>query len=256
MKTRCPHCRTEYDVDPDILRQAHGMARCFHCGQVFDTFTNADQRSSPQPIPVARLIEADIPERDEIETVLPFELSNDVPPLKISSKAALDADDTLGPRRRKGTPGWQSVLALLLLIVLTAQAAWWWRSKLLTYPALQPLTTPLCQWLDCRQPLRRAPQAFGVVERRLELSRDHAHAMRLMLRLRNDARFPQPLPRLVLSLLDRNGTLLARRLLQPSDYLFPAPLPEHVVQPGEAFTIDLLLEDPGQLATSFSFDMY
>jgi predicted Zn finger-like uncharacterized protein len=255
VKTRCPHCQTEYDVDPDILRQAHGMARCYNCGEIFDAFANAEGRSARKPAPVPELIEADLPDPDENNTPPPFELPDDVPPLQVSGDAALDASDSLGPRRRKRSPWWLKLLALLLLLGLLAQVAWWQRAEWVGIAQLQPLTGPLCQRLDCKLPTRRAPQSFGVIERRLELSRKQAHALHLLLRLRNEADFAQPLPQLSLSLLDINGTLLARRHLRPADYLFPAPPPDYLVQPGEVFTVDLLLEDPGQRATGFSFDL-
>ena len=238
-----------------MLRQAHGMARCFNCGEVFDTFAHADERSNRKEPPVPELIEADAPPPDDDETPPPFDLPEDVPPLQVSGDAALDASDSLGPRRRRRSPWWQKLFAFVLLFGLLAQVAWWLRAELLSYPQLQPLTTPLCQRFDCRVPQRRAPQAFGVIERRLELSQQRAHALHLLLRLRNQARFAQPLPHLSLSLLDSNGILLARRLLQPTEYLFPAPSTDQLVQPGEVLTVDLLLEDPGQRATSFSFDL-
>ncbi len=38
MKIRCPSCRTVYDVEPQVLQPAHGLARCFRCGTVFNAF--------------------------------------------------------------------------------------------------------------------------------------------------------------------------------------------------------------------------
>lgn len=36
MKTRCPTCKTRYDISPKALLEADGVARCFRCGTVFD----------------------------------------------------------------------------------------------------------------------------------------------------------------------------------------------------------------------------
>ena len=36
MKTRCPTCKTRYDIDPEALLEADGLARCFRCGTVFE----------------------------------------------------------------------------------------------------------------------------------------------------------------------------------------------------------------------------
>ena len=37
MKTRCPTCKTRYDIPPQALLEADGLARCFRCGTVFET---------------------------------------------------------------------------------------------------------------------------------------------------------------------------------------------------------------------------
>lgn len=39
MRTSCPHCSTCYDVDPDLLQDSQGLARCFRCNTLFDTTT-------------------------------------------------------------------------------------------------------------------------------------------------------------------------------------------------------------------------
>ena len=36
MKTRCPTCKTRYNIDPEALLEADGLARCFRCGTVFE----------------------------------------------------------------------------------------------------------------------------------------------------------------------------------------------------------------------------
>lgn len=42
MKTRCPTCKTRYDIDPEALLEADGLARCFRCGTVFETVPDGD----------------------------------------------------------------------------------------------------------------------------------------------------------------------------------------------------------------------
>jgi len=37
VKTRCPSCKTRYEIDPDALLEADGLAQCFRCGTVFET---------------------------------------------------------------------------------------------------------------------------------------------------------------------------------------------------------------------------
>lgn len=244
------------------------MARCYNCGQVFDAFANAtdgrppgltEPDQPPQPDPELDILSDDELDLDDLDAIgdlndadlqLPFEVPSDLPPLQASSEAALDVADTLAPRRAAPSPWWQKLLLLLLLLALLAQLTWWQRSRLPQYPLL----APLCQWIDCGRAPRRAPAAFEVIERGLQVAPGQRGALQLTLRVRNGADFAQPLPRLSLSLLDSNGVLLARRLLAPADYLFPAPRPDRLLAAQEVITIDLLFEDPGARATGFTLD--
>lgn len=46
MKTRCPTCKTRYEIDPAALLEADGLARCFRCGTVFET---VDENAATTP---------------------------------------------------------------------------------------------------------------------------------------------------------------------------------------------------------------
>ena len=293
MNTRCPQCETSYTVDPKILKAAQGMARCYNCGTVFNAFDNtADKahdssqgeaqespsdlidglspppqssRSDAAPADKAHQAEPDIelldlPELDDWgpdsgpaqlhEDELPFDLPSDLPELETADSASLDVHDTLAPSQRKPSPWWQKLLLLVLLLALAAQLVWLKRASLLDYPQARLL----CDYIDCTPVQKRAPEAFRVVDRRLEADPQVPNALRLLMRFQNGAAFAQPLPRLQLSLFDSTGSLLARRLLAPGDYLFPAPAEGTLAQPEEVFTIELLFEDPGTRASGFKLD--
>lgn len=263
MNTRCPHCQTSYNVDPEILRQAQGMARCFNCGKVFDAFTNsiAPGTADPDTLDTPSSLEPDsfefqasvlrpaanepAPDNNEL-----FRLSEELESVQIDDDAVLDLDKTLQPRRRTRAPLWQTLLMLLLLLLLVAQLAWWQRARL---PGI-PLLSAACAVIDCRVPPKRAPELYQVVERNLSISPDQAHALRLQLVLRNTAPFAQPLPRLVISLFSNSGQLLIRRTLQPAQYLFPAPAPNQMIAANTLLHVKLLFEDPGVRADNFTLD--
>lgn len=277
MNIRCPQCHTQYSVDPEALASARGQARCFHCGSIFNAYQQSDTAppTSSAQLPADPEAEAavvqlnkhyeehlddlnfdDLAEelsRDklpQVELDLPFDIPEDLPVLQPSGDAALDLHDTLQPRRRARAPIWQKLLVTLLLITLLLQLAWFYRVPLLRLPQAQPL----CQWIDCSIAQQRDPGAFLVLERRLEADPEIPSALRLLLHFRNDAGFAQPLPGLQLALLDSNGVLLARRLFQPGQYLFPAPAGNALAAPQEVFTIELVFEDPGARASSFRIE--
>lgn len=254
MKTRCPKCQTRYNVDPDALLAADGLARCFRCGTVFDAVAeNAG--------PVGRDDDRDyhaltVDEQSEFANTdnepvdLPFEIPDTLEALQPSDDAAIDVLDTLYEKRsRRGLL--YGLIAALLIIALAAQLAWRYRADLLAnYPVLEPL----CQYIECRPSVVHEPQMFRVLARDMKPTRNEPGSLTLSMRIRNEADIAQPLPDIQLSLLDNNGGVLIRRRLAPREYLFPAPPADRLVAAGEVVTIDLDFKDPGYLATGFTID--
>lgn len=265
MKATCPRCGTIYEIEARLVRDAGGMARCFNCGKVFDVHAADLGNGTPEspasggparegPLPPARDPDSggsDLSGRGGEEQALPFEVPEDLPTLEASQRVALDLRDTLHPAAPRSAPWWQKALVLLLTLTLLAQLAWLRRDLWIHHPmALQ-----LCAWLNCKQPQQVRPDLYRVVERDMQaIPGSRPPALRLHLRFRNDADFPQPLPRLQLSLLDSNGSLIARRLLRPREYLAASWAGPTVAAPHEVVTIELLLEDPGPNVRSFAFD--
>jgi predicted Zn finger-like uncharacterized protein len=256
----CPKCGTVYSVDQEALEACQGLVQCHQCDNVFNALAHQTDEDALQPTPAGpnaiETINPDLELNLETEELpdfsdeLPFEVPEDLPVLEPASEAALDANHTLEPGERKPPPGWQKLLLLALSCTLLLQLAWMTRAAWLKLPQAQPL----CEWVDCSIAQQRDPQAFTVIERQLQADPILPQALRLQVRFGNQADFAQPLPRLQLSLFDSSGNVLARRLFSAEQYLFPAPQEGTLAQPQEVFTIELLLEDPGTLASGFKID--
>jgi predicted Zn finger-like uncharacterized protein len=253
VKTRCPECRTRYNVDPDALLPVDGMVRCFRCGTVFDAV--AEEASAPGARRAAHELtldeQADVPwAEDTAGTEPPFEIPDDLEPLQPTGEGALDVLDTLYEKRSRRRLVYGAI-AFLLVAALGLQLAWQYRAELLQrFPALEPL----CQHVECRPSVVHAPDRFRVLQRDIGPTPNEPGSLTLHMRIRNDADTPQPLPDIQLSLLDSNGSVVIRRRLAPGEYLFPAPPEGTLVAAGEVITIDLDFKDPGYLATGFEID--
>jgi hypothetical protein len=171
----------------------------------------------------------------------------DLEPLEPSPDAALDPAETLHQRpARRGLL--YGLLATLLLATLGLQLAWQNRAALSErFPALEPI----CDYVECRPSVVRAPERFRVLQRALTPTDNIPGSLTLSATIRNDADTAQPLPDMQLSLLDNDGAVVVRRRLSPADYLFPPPPADRLIAPGEVFTISLDFSDPGYLATGF-----
>lgn len=255
MKTRCPHCGTVYDIAPElaVATDEERLARCFNCGDVFDI---AEYRGEDGPLqqPAPYSCDSDelrqSPPRDGGGPDLPFDIPQDLPALEPSARIPLTAQDTLHPAQKPPARWWQKLLVVLLLTTLLLQLAWLKRDLW----AYLPLTSQLCAWLDCSPPRQAHPELYQVVERDMQAVPGPPPALRLHLSFSNEAEFAQALPRLQLSLLDSNGSLVARRLLQPPLYLPPSWSGPPVALPKEVITIELTFGDPGPRVRSFAFD--
>ncbi len=181
---------------------------------------------------------------------LPFEMPVDLEPLLPSPDAALDVQDTLYEKRsRRGL--WYGLLTACLLLALGLQLAWQQREDLL---ARFPVLEPLCEYVTCRPSVIRAPERFKILQRDIKPTTNEPDSLTLTASFRNVAAIAQVLPDIQLSLLDTNGSVLIRRRLSPSDYLYPAPADQAVVAPGEVITIAIDFRDPGYAATGFIID--
>lgn len=284
MDTRCPKCKVECSVPPEELFQAQGMVRCHQCGEEFDAITQAltvgfsslrkdrssqSQEESPeQPQPEQPADQVTEPASTEaiaeeptapssVETTPPEPLDvritvdSDLEPLRATpSNATNEFEELFGKRRSIGKLLLAWLGGLTLLTVLLAQLIWWQRAELIRH---EPFSA-LCQHIDCQVPTPRDAQAFEVLERHLVASRLNPGTLELYLLLRNGADFAQPPPDIILSILSADGTVLARRQLEPSEYLGTQQAHQTLVGQSEAFTIELKLADLGEHATGFAID--
>lgn len=250
MKTRCPKCNTVYNIDRSLLKQARGLARCYHCGEVFNAFHSASQ-GHQKLVPDAmtgggtgRVRQAGL-EREP-----PFEIPADLPPLEADPTAELDVRDTLHPGARRRASWWQKLLLVLLLVLFVAQIAWLQRDRWINLPQV----AQICSWLKCPPPAEAHPEAFSVVEHEMRATPGKPPALHLRLAFRNNAAYSLRLPRLQISLFDGNGALVARRLLDPNEYLPSSWSGPAAALPQEVITIGLTFEDPGPRVRSYVFD--
>lgn len=84
------------------------------------------------------------------------------------------------------------------------------------YPQLRPLLEQGCAWLDCRVGAARAIDSLAVESSGL-VRVEGSELYRLNVVLRNRAGIPLALPALDLALTDRQGRLIARKVLRPGE---------------------------------------
>lgn len=149
--------------------------------------------------------------------------------------------------------GW-SLGCLAACVLLASQLAWYNRIEWSRVPALTEYYDILCNQVECAIPPR---QAIELIRNRQLVVRAHPRfedALSIDLLLENTADFTQPFPAIELSFSDIRGRTVARRVLQPQDYLDDAlnPLKMEHSQP---FQVNLAILDPGRRAVSYEVQL-
>jgi len=250
MKTRCPNCDTLYNIDRSLLKQARGLARCYHCGEVFNALRSGSEGHQAASHETGADDHSKRPREPMPEAQPPFEVPADLPLLEADAIAELKVWDNLHPGTPRSAPWWQKSLLALLLLLLIAQIAWLQREYWINLPQV----AQVCSWLRCTLPAKAHPEAFSVVGHEMRASAGTPPVLGLQLSYRNNASYPLRLPRLQISLFDGNGALVTRRILDPQDYLPSSWSGPAVAFPQEVITIQLNFVDPGPRIRSYVFD--
>ena len=170
--------------------------------------------------------------------------------------------------RRKGAPsfarhavqhattrthwGWYAGIAALALLfalqLLLAQ-----RHELAADPRWRPLVSGACGVLRCEVPAWREPAAFTMLQRTVRPQPGSAGVLAVEASFRNDARWPQPWPTLVLSLSDVDGRPVGVRAFAPSEYR-GAHRPDDRLLPGQSANVTFQVIEPAPRIVAFTFD--
>ena len=153
----------------------------------------------------------------------------------------------LGPR----WPGLVVIAALLL--VLATQLLLVERATLAASSQWRPLLARACAVLLCELPPWHEPAAIAMLDRGVQPHPRLSGVLAVRASFRNDARFPQPWPTLLLNLADVDGRPVAQGLLSPREYGAPAD-GAMLLAPGQVASIGFSVREPEPRSVAFSFE--
>ncbi|HEY0505923.1 MAG TPA: DUF3426 domain-containing protein [Lysobacter sp.] len=148
--------------------------------------------------------------------------------------------------------GWHAAVAgltlLLALQLLLAQ-----RQELASDPRWRPFVAGVCGVLRCQLPAWREPAAFTMLQRNVRPKPGERGVLAVEASFRNDARWPQPWPVLVLSLSDVDGRQVGLRAFAPGEYR-GAHRDDDELLPGQSANVTLDVVEPAPRIVAFTFD--
>ena len=151
------------------------------------------------------------------------------------------------------TAGWQWAMLIALSLILLVQVLLADRARLAADATWRPLIAPLCNALGCSIPPWQQPDALTMLSRDVSPIAGRAGGLNVQATFRNDARWAQAWPVLLLSLSDADGRVLGSRAFTPQEYLGNAATQTELA-PGQSAHIALQLHEPNPNVVAFTFD--
>jgi len=151
------------------------------------------------------------------------------------------------------TARWQWAMLIVLSLALALQVLLADRDRLAADATWRPLVARLCGALGCPIPPWHQPGAFSMLSRDVSPIAGSAGGLNVQATFRNDARWAQAWPVLLLSLSDADGRVLGSRAFTPREYLGTAATQTELA-PGQSAQIALQLHEPDPNVVAFTFD--
>lgn len=222
MYTQCPACLTTFKVSPAQLAVREGRVRCGICSTIF----LADQRilevrqqpDAPESEANERRQRAGKGRRrsgrrrsDKLR-VLDEKLAHD------GGIPTVTRQPLFGRPRASWSAWLWAIGSVLLLAGLAGQFAYFYRDELATLPEWRPALVEMCHYAGCTLEPPRDIGKIELLETSIAPHPRHENALRLRAQLVNRAAFRQEYPGLEVSLTDKTGRVLARRVFTPIQY--------------------------------------
>ena len=151
------------------------------------------------------------------------------------------------------TPPWLWAIAAGLALLAGLQIVLADRAQLAADARWRPAIASMCATLNCAIPPWREPAAFAMLGREVRQHPYMPGALRVDAAFRNNARWAQPWPDLVLTLSDVDGRALGTRTFAPKEYLGDK-VTQKEIGSGQSAAIRMEIMEPAPGVVAFSFD--
>ena len=162
-------------------------------------------------------------------------------------------DDYIAPRPNPLVNLLWSLAAFVLLILLGWQVKYLVMEKYAQHENYRSYLAEFCKVAGCELPLLRDSSRFTLTHTEVKLHPYMPGAIRITVKLVNEATFDQPYPDLQLTLTDKNGRIVGRRRFPPGDYLKAEQ--SDMLGSGELGVVQFGLARPHEKAVGFDIDI-
>jgi hypothetical protein len=250
MFVACPHCGFLVAAQPGATQ------RCPRCGSPIDP-----KLAKPLVKPEAPATASDQSEAATASEPAPADEADDIAtapaavkekPVRVRSAHTPSFIRRHAPAPVRSTHWRAWLLVAGLGMLLLAQVVLAQREELAANARWRPLITGVCALLRCEVPAWREPTAFTMLQRSVQPRPGMRGVLHVSASFRNDARWAQPWPTVLLTLSDMDGRQVGLRAFKPAEYLGERDAGH--IAPGQSATIQLDVVEPAQQVVAFTFD--
>jgi predicted Zn finger-like uncharacterized protein len=238
METSCSQCGARYRVTDEQLKISTGKVRCGECSMVFNAFSSLKTYAdSNQAVNIRQ------------QSVLP-----EIAPLPNSELSLHEAMYGEGNGSFTHLSPLLWLIGILLLLVLAiAQSIYYQRYELISNPRYQQQILDLCEFVPCAESQFSSSRQIKLLERNVFTHPVKSNALMVTGSFVNEAPFPQKLPKLLVTLFDVRGNLIANRQFVADEYLQSGNEPT-ALQSKIPIQFRLEILDPGTEALTYEFE--
>jgi hypothetical protein len=140
-----------------------------------------------------------------------------------------------------------------LLVLALTQAIYYQRYELISKPRYQQQILNLCELVPCGDAKFTNSRQIKLLERNVFTHPVKPNALMVTGSFVNKAPFPQKLPKLLVTLFDIQGNLIANRQFVSDEYFQPGNQPT-ALQSNQSIQFRLEILDPGKVALTYEFE--
>ena len=220
------------------MQAANGQVQCGECGKIFDAWDSL------------KFDDGGTLADDQIESAG----NNGKTP---EQQPELSLHEAMYGARRNRLSQFSALFWLVGILLLStlgiAQAIYYQRYSLIENPRYQKQVLALCQVVPCNESQFSSTQQIKLLERNVFSHPVQSSALMVSGSFVNQAIFDQKLPKLLVSLFDLQGNLIANRLFTPGEYL-QADNTRSLMETAKPVQFRLEISDPGINALTYEFE--
>lgn len=252
METSCPHCSSNFRITDNQLQAALGKVRCGECNIVFNALQSL--KAFDGILPPDYRPPADV--KRQVSKPASFtapepELTPTNPKLSLHEAMYGEGHSSFA----QFAPFLWFIGILLLIVLGISQGIYYQRYQLIDNPRFQKQVLTLCKFVPCGETGFSSIRQIKLLERNVFTHPVTSNALMITGAFVNQAPFTQRMPRMLVSLFDLKGSLIANRVFEPSEYL-QTDKNQVTLESNKPIQYRLEIVDPGTDALTYEFEFY